>query len=129
MRIGLGTNSTIGFAAPTGAPAPRKDKIAELSGNVYATDNLNLIAAVWHDTATNLVTAGDSGSRLGELVTADYYMSKNTDTYVMAAHTKFNGMLIGNSNGGNIVVNSAGVGNTGNPTSVNTVMVGMRHRF
>ncbi len=124
-RIGLGTNSTISGTMA----APRKDKIAELSANVYATDKLNLIAAMWHDSATNLAIAGDSGSRLGELGTADYYMSKNTDTYFAVGHTKLKGMLIGNSNGGNIVTNGLGAGNIANPSSVNTVMVGMRHRF
>lgn len=127
-RLGLGTNSTIGGTIATA----RQDKIATLGANVYATEKLNLIAMVSHNSASNLVAVGDTGSRLGELVTADYYLSKNTDTYLMAAHTKFTGALIGNANGGNFVNGGFAAGSANalaNPTIVNTVMLGMRHRF
>lgn len=122
-RIGLGTNSGLGSSATA-----RKDKIATLSANNYVTDNLNLIAAVYHDSASDVLAAGDTGTRLGELVTADYYLSKNTDTYVMAAHTKLTNALIGNGNGGNTGTGFT-AGLAGQPASVNTVMIGMRHRF
>lgn len=124
-RIGLGTNSMLSAAATVTA---RQDKIAALSINGYVTDNLNLIAAAYHDSASNVLVAGDTGSRMGELITADYYLSKNTDTYVAAAHTTLKNALIGNGNGGN-----TGIGFTpglvGQPASVNTVVMGMRHRF
>ncbi len=99
------------------------------------------MAAYFRDTATNvldpvaqagLVTqAGDTGgSRSGFILTGDYYLSKNTDTYLMFANTSFKGALIGNPFGGNATnaatnQNNAGVG----PTSVRTVMLGFRHRF
>ncbi len=131
-RIGLGTNSTIG-GTQTQA---RKDNIYSLSANYYATSNINLIGAYYHDSASNLVAAGDSGTRDGVLATADYYFSKRTDTYLMAAHTVLKGSLIGNPNGGNAVVTAAGTtaaavsgGVPGVSGSVNTVMLGLRHRF
>lgn len=122
-RIGMGTNSTISGTVNTA----RQDKIATLSANNYVTDKLNLIGAIYHNGASNVAVAGDSGSRLGELVTLDYYMSKNTDTYVMAAHTRLTNALVGNGNGGNAVSAAVPAGTTG--ASVNTVMVGFRHRF
>jgi len=127
-RIGLGTNS--GLAAAATATA-RQDKIATLSANKYVTDKLNLIGAIYHDGASNVVAAGDSGSRLGELVTADYYLSENTDAYVMAAHTKLNNALVNNGNGGNLTTGTGLVAGYVAPASisVNTFMVGFRHRF
>lgn len=140
-RIGLGTNSEFAYNATVGVGAnnlfsARQDKIASISANVYATSRLNLIAAYYHDSAKDVLdavnqaaavaAAGDTGgSRSGALVTADYYYSKNTDTYLMAAHTSFKGALVGNSNGGNATGAGAGVG----PSGTNTVMVGLRHRF
>ncbi len=125
-RIGLGTNSEIS-AAPTAAQ--RTDRIATLSANDYVTDKLNLIVAVYHDSASNVATAGDTGSRMGELVTADYYMSKNTDTYLMVAHTHFTSALVNNGNGGNVVTGTTAGYVAPNASNVNTVMVGLRHRF
>lgn len=126
-RIGLGTNSTFGG---TQAQA-RKDNIYSLSANYYATSNINLIGALYHDSATNLIAAGDSGARNGVLATADYYFSKRTDAYLMAAHTAFSGALIGNPNGGNgVTVGGAAFAVApGASGSVNTVMLGLRHRF
>jgi predicted porin len=137
-RVGA-TNSQFNFTqvAATALYSPRQDKVVSISTNYYATPRLNLIAAYFHDTASNVldpvaqaaaVTAsgGTSGSRNGFIVTGDYYFTKNTDTYLMAAHTSFKGALIGNSFGGNATTGaSAGVG----PTSVTTMMVGFRHRF
>lgn len=127
-RIGLGTDSQLSSISST---TPRQDKIAELSVNNYVTDSLNLIGAIFHDTASNVVAANDSGSRLGELVTADYYLSKNTDTYLMVAHTKLTNALVNNGNGGNLTGNIGAVSGYTAPTSsdVNTIMIGFRHRF
>lgn len=124
-RIGLGTNSSLAVTATTTA---RKDNIYMLSANYYATEKLNLIGELTHDSASNVLAAADSGVRNGVLATADYYLSKNTDTYLMVAHTKFTGALIGNGNGGNTGVGFT-AGNVAQPSSANTVMVGMRHRF
>lgn len=121
-RLGQGTNS--GLAGTQ--PAARQDSIMSVSANYYATSNLNLIGAFYHDSASNIAVAGDTGTRNGFLVTADYYLSKNTDTYVALAHTAFSGSLVGNANGGQAAPGGVvGVG----PSSANTAMLGLRHRF
>lgn len=137
-RIGS-TNSQFAFGttAASALYSARQDKVLSLGTNFYATSRINLIAAYFRDTATNVLSpvaqaaavasaGGTGGSRNGFIVTGDYYFSKNTDSYLMAAHTSFKGALIGNANGGNATAGATpGVGSSG----VNTVMVGLRHRF
>ncbi|HKB59650.1 MAG TPA: porin [Gallionellaceae bacterium] len=135
-RVGLGTNSEFSFNTTSNALlSARQDKVLSVSTNYYVTPRTNVIVGYYHDTASNVLatsqtaavaaSGGTGGSRNGILAVADYYFSKNTDTYVMAAHTTFKGALIGNSNGGLADGAGAGVG----PSSTSTVMLGMRHRF
>jgi predicted porin len=138
QRIGLQTNSEFSFNGTTNILfSARQDKVLSLSTNYYVTPRTNLIVAYFHDSASNVLdptaqaaavaaAGGTSGSRNGFILTGDYYLSKNTDSYLMVAHTSFKGALIGNSNGGNATLNATpGVG----PSSVNTAMLGLRHRF
>ncbi len=122
------TNSE--FTTPTlaagGMTTARQDTILSLSANYYATQKLNLIGQVNRDNATAVAgPIGTTGTRTGLMVVADYYLSKDTDTYAMLARTNFTGNLVGNAFGGNDTGAGAGVG----PSGANTLMLGMRHRF
>lgn len=122
-QIGLGTNSQVGSAGAFG----RKDTIFSVAANYYVTSSVNLIAAFYRDSASNIAAAGDSGSRNGFLVTADYYSSKTTDTYIALGHTSFSGNLVGGN--GNIAGIATGAPVGTGPSSSNLAMLGLRHRF
>jgi predicted porin len=138
QRIG-GTDSGFNYGtgvAPSGTLllSSRQDQVISVSTNYYVIPRLNLLAAYFRDGASSVPTpaapTGASGARNGVILTADYYLSKDTDTYLTFAHTVFSGALVGNPLGGNATNgNTSTMGVAGAPSTVNTVMLGLRHRF
>ncbi|MGO9309690.1 MAG: porin, partial [Spirochaetia bacterium] len=103
----------------------RTDNILGVAANYYVTQSLNLIAAYYLDYAQNVLNTIDNGTRNSILVVADYYFTKDFDTYLAASYSMFSGDLENTANGGD-----AFDANPANSiTDVTSVVMGMRFRF
>ena len=119
-------NSEFGASAtnPNVLAYGRTDDIAGVAANYYLTPSFNLIAAYYLDYGQNVINSADTGTRNSILVVADYYFTKNFDSYLAGSYTMFSGDFANTLNGGDYFYVSPG-----NQVNVFSVMAGMRFRF